>query len=234
VQYTEYLPPLALRPWLECLWERIGDGAAPVRVLPDGCIDVVWSSVNGAWIVGPNTTAFRSPVAPGERVVGARLRPGGAPALLSVHAELVRDERPRVDQVLGGAGAGLAEALDVATNPVAALTAWLQRRVEVARRPDPVVSETARRLQAGSVSIVRLAGELGVSDRALRRRVRAAVGYGPKRLDRVLRLRRALAAARAGEELGRVAFDAGYADQAHFCGDCRDLAGVPPSLLLAE
>jgi len=39
--------------------------------------------------------------------------------------------------------------------------------------------------------------------------------------------------ARAGEELARVALDAGYADQAHFSGDCRELAGLPPSRLLA-
>jgi AraC-like DNA-binding protein len=49
----------------------------------------------------------------------------------------------------------------------------------------------------------------------------------------VLRLTRALEAARAGADLGRVAFDAGYADQAHFANDCRALAGVPPSSLLA-
>ena len=74
-----------------------------------------------------------------------------------------------------------------------------------------------------------------MSERALRRRVRTAVGYGPKRLGRVLRLGRALAAARAGDDLGRVAFDAGYADQAHFSGDCRELAGCfRRSALLAE
>ena len=77
-----------------------------------------------------------------------------------------------------------------------------------------------------------LASELGVSGRGLRRRVTAAVGYGPKRLGRVLRLRRALAAARSGDELAQAAFDAGYADQAHFTGDCRELAGVPPSALV--
>ncbi|MGI8713180.1 MAG: helix-turn-helix domain-containing protein, partial [Solirubrobacteraceae bacterium] len=79
-----------------------------------------------------------------------------------------------------------------------------------------------------------LAGELGLSERALRRRVTGTVGYGPKRLGRVLRLGRALGAARAGEDLAGAAFLAGYADQAHFSHDCRELAGVPPSALVAS
>ena len=83
------------------------------------------------------------------------------------------------------------------------------------------------------VGVRSLARELALSERQLRRRFEAAVGYGPKRLARVLRLTRALAAAYAGEELGRVAADAGYADQAHFTNDCRSLAGVAPSALLA-
>jgi AraC-like DNA-binding protein len=205
-----------------------------VRVLPDGCIDVVWSSRDGARIVGANTTAFRAALAPGEHLVGARLRPGGAPALLGVQAELVLDERPAIEAVLGDRGSRLAADLDVASDPVAAMGAWLTERAAACEPPDRLVAETAWRLDAPAVGIAALADELGVSERALRRRVRTAVGYGPKRLSRVLRLARALGAARAGEDLGRVAFDAGYADQAHFSGDCRELAGVPPSVLLAE
>jgi AraC-like DNA-binding protein len=203
-------------------------------VLPDGCIDVVWSSRDGARIVGANTTAFHAAVAPEEHLVGARLRPGGAPALLGLRAELVLDARPEIEEVLGDQGARLAAELDVAADPVARLCAWLADCAAASERPDRLVTATARRLDATVVAIAALAGELGVSERALRRRVRGAVGYGPKRLGRVLRLARALTAARAGEDLGRVAFDAGYADQAHFSGDCRELAGVPPSLLLAE
>jgi AraC-like DNA-binding protein len=234
VQYREYPAPLSLRPWLECLWERGGDGGSPVRVLPDGCIDVVWSSRDGARIVGANTTAFRAAVTAEEHLIGARLRPGGAPALIGVQAELVRDERPAIENVLGDSGARLGAELEVAADPVARLRGWLADRAAASEHPDRLVAETARRLDATPLAIATLAGELGVSERALRRRVRTAVGYGPKRLGRVLRLARALAAARAGEDLGRVAFDAGYADQAHFTGDCRELAGIPPSALLAE
>ena len=74
-----------------------------------------------------------------------------------------------------------------------------------------------------------LARELAVSERHLRRRVTDQVGYGPKRLARVLRLRRAIAEVRAGADLAEVAFAAGYADQAHFGNDCRELAGATPS-----
>jgi AraC-like DNA-binding protein len=86
-------------------------------------------------------------------------------------------------------------------------------------------------LAAPRARVEALAGELGVSSRQLRRRCEAAVGYGPKQLARVLRLQRALAAARAGEELAAVAAGAGYADQAHFAHECRELAGVPATAL---
>lgn len=60
-------------------------------------------------------------------------------------------------------------------------------------------------------------------------------GYGPWRLARVLRLRRivALAASEPGAGLARIAHGAGYADQSHLSHECRDLAGVAASALLA-
>jgi len=89
------------------------------------------------------------------------------------------------------------------------------------------------RLERTQADVAALALDLGVSERQLRRRFECAVGYGPKRLGRVLRLTRALDGARAGTPLGRAAVEAGYADHAHFANDCRDLAGVAPSVLLA-
>jgi AraC-like DNA-binding protein len=233
MRYREHPPSPALAPWLACLWERSGVAGPPVRVLPDGCIDIVWTRGLGTQLVGANTTAFLVPATPGAQIVGARMRPGSAPALLGIQAELVRDARVPIAEILGDAGTRLASELESSGEPAQVLGDWLSRRAAQAQRPDVLVATAVRRLDHRADDVTGLADELGVSARGLRRRVTAAIGYGPKRLGRVLRLSRALEAARSGEDLARVAFDAGYADQAHFSGDCRELAGLPPSLLLA-
>jgi AraC-like DNA-binding protein len=220
MSYREHAPPLELEGWLECIWERRGEPGPPVRVLPDGCIDVLWIEELGTFVVGPNTRAVLAELPLGARVVGARFRPGAAPAFLGVAAEALRDVRMPF-------GLGLEAVPDAGV-----LGTVLTCRRPRAGRPDPLVGETVRRLEAPGVGIAALAAELGVSDRQLRRRVTRAVGYGPKRLARVLRLQRAVGAARAGDELARVALDAGYADQAHFAHECRELAGVSPTALL--
>ena len=77
--------------------------------------------------------------------------------------------------------------------------------------------------------------DLGLSERQLRRRFADAVGYGPKTLARVLRFQRFLELARGGDDLARLAFAAGYADQAHLTRECGRLAGrTPPAQLVAS
>jgi methylphosphotriester-DNA--protein-cysteine methyltransferase len=100
------------------------------------------------------------------------------------------------------------------------------------------VREAARRLSAGGAgaAVRSLAADLGLSERQLRRRCHAAVGYGPKTLDRVLRFRRFLdlAGADPGRDLALLALDAGYADQAHLTRECSRLAGLTPAALMRD
>ncbi len=238
--YRELAPPAALRPWVECLWRRRapGDAAEDVhRVLPDGCIDLIWIDGAGLLAVGPSTTAFLARMAPGEGAVGVRFRPGGAPALLGVPADALLDVRPPAAEVWGPDAERLEEAVAGAARPEergGLLLQWLERRVARASSPDPLVAAAVAGLR-GREPIAALAGRLGVGQRHLRRRFTAEVGYGPKRFARVVRLHRALAIAGSGGERGwsEVAFEAGYADQSHLVNDCRALAGVPPTLLAA-
>jgi methylphosphotriester-DNA--protein-cysteine methyltransferase len=77
-----------------------------------------------------------------------------------------------------------------------------------------------------------VASDLGVSERHLHRRVTAAVGYGPKTLARVARLRRL--ASLPDSPLADRAHAAGYASQAHMNDEVRRLTGLTPVRFLEE
>jgi AraC-like DNA-binding protein len=101
--------------------------------------------------------------------------------------------------------------------------------------PDRVVQAAVVRLSNPGQRIDRLADELSFSERQLRRRFHVAVGYGPKTLQRVLRLRRFLARVTADDDdtrIARAACEAGYADQPHLGRECRALTGLSPGQLI--
>ncbi|MGI8749214.1 MAG: helix-turn-helix domain-containing protein [Thermoleophilaceae bacterium] len=163
------------------------------------------------------------------------MHPGAAPALLGVHGESVRDARVPLTDAYGAGALALEErmAIGAPRERTSLLLGWLAVRARTAPAPDPLIRATARALAVGPHRrIGALARELHVSERHLRHRVTAQVGYGPKRLGRVLRLRRAMAVANAGAGLAAASHVGGYADQAHFTSDCVALAGVPPGQLV--
>ncbi|SBT39554.1 helix-turn-helix domain-containing protein [Micromonospora auratinigra] len=96
------------------LWESVAGGGAPVRVLPDGCLDLLWSSRAGLLVAGPDRTAHLSVSGPGERWVGLRLPPGVGPAVLGVPADELRDRRVALDDLWGRAAAALGERIEAA------------------------------------------------------------------------------------------------------------------------
>ncbi|GGP89494.1 AraC-like DNA-binding protein [Actinomadura coerulea] len=222
--YREYRTP-----GLACSWTAaLPPGAEPYvqRVLPDGCVDVIWAG-GGIVVAGPDTGPMPAVMRPGEEIAAVRFAPGAAPPVLGVPADALRDGRVPLRELWGGEADRLAEAVAAADDRRAALVAALRARMGPA---DPLVAAMAGGLAEGSVRDV--ADALGMGERQLRRRSVAAFGYGPKTLQRVLRFQRALGLARAGGPLAEVAYAAGYADQAHFAHEVRALAGEPVRNLL--
>jgi AraC-like DNA-binding protein len=234
--YRELAPPAPLSHWVTCGWVSRRPGGA--RILPDGCVDLVWTG-RRLIVAGPATTASLSTDAPGVPKVGVRFRVGAAAAALGVPASELRDANPDAADVLGADVADrVAAAGDSPERVLAELTGAVAARLRDAGPADPLVRAAARSLAVPGTSVRSVADRLALSERQLRRRFEVAVGYGPKVLARVLRLQRFLAlatsAASAEVSLSRLAFDAGYADQAHLARECGALAGVPPSVILAE
>lgn len=204
---------------------EIERGAAPVRVLPDGCLDIIWES-GRVFVAGPDTTAQPPGTArPGTRFFALRFGSGTGPAVLGLPASELTDRQVPLDDLWPPSDVRrLAEAAE----PLAALEAVAAARW---RPPDPVMVALAEATGAG-VAVGAFADRAGLSARHLQRRSNAAFGYGPKTLHRVFRLQRAVALARDGRPFARVAAEAGYADQAHLSREVRALAGVSLGTLI--
>ncbi|MER6913283.1 helix-turn-helix domain-containing protein [Streptomyces sp. NPDC000594] len=215
------------------VWEaRTGAGH---RVVPDGCMDLVWTP-GRLLVAGPDTRA-QEPGGhpPGTRFAGVRLAPGTAPALLGVAAHELRDRRVGWADLRGDAAARtLTGRLDTAADPAAELERLaLELGAAAPRTPDPLLGAVVRALAAGST--VRAAADAtGLGPRLLHRRSLHAFGYGPKTLARVLRFQRALGLIRAGTPLATAALAAGCADQAHLAREIRALGGTTPSAYAAS
>ena len=260
--YREWPPPPSLRGALACVWTRVAPSAGgppglaedprSALVLPDGCADLIWQLGRGAFIAGPDTGPAPAGLEPGTVYAGVRFRPGaGGPALGSPLSEL-RDRR--VD--LADFRRELAGELPATLTPAEALRrlTGLAGRLVSAAEPDAAVVQAAALLGCPQAHAGKVAAEVGLSERQLRRRCQAAVGYGPKTLQRVLRFRRFLARIDAGQidagqidagqigagqvdpgadppDLATVAIEAGYADQAHLTRECTRLSGLTPARL---
>ncbi|MCX4830130.1 helix-turn-helix transcriptional regulator [Streptomyces sp. NBC_01016] len=208
------------------VWTRTvaDDESAAAPVLPDGCMDLIWSE-GRLFVAGPDTRAHSTDPGEGRRYAGIRFAPGTAPGYLGVPAHELRDTRVELERLWQGSEARrLTERLDAAADPAAELEDLAARLAHVAGPPDPLLTHVARALDAGR-TVTSVADETGLGARTLHRRSLAAFGYGPKTLARVLRLQRALALVRADVPFAEAAARAGYTDQAHLARDVRDLTG---------
>ncbi|MGW4153815.1 helix-turn-helix domain-containing protein [Micromonospora chersina] len=95
-------------------WASVSRGEGPVRVLPDGCLDLLWSSRSGLLVAGPDRQAHLSVSVPGERWVGLRLPPGTGPAVFGIPADELRDRRVPLADLWGPAAAELADRIAAA------------------------------------------------------------------------------------------------------------------------
>jgi AraC-like DNA-binding protein len=157
--------------------------------------------------------------------LSAGLRPADAAArLLDLTGKLVTD---------GAADPAIAHAATLLRDPAARLLD-LTSRLVTDGAADPAIAHAATLLRDPAARTEEVAALIGLSERQLRRRSQAAVGYGPKTLQRVLRFQRFVRLLDASPDLPDLAGAAartGYADQPHLTRECRALSGHTPAAL---
>jgi len=239
--YREFPVPAQLASHFLCFWTQmiVGSGEYPHRVLPDGCVDIVFINEEPPIVVGPWTDPFIARFAAGSSITGARLRPGYAPSVLGIPAsELLNCSIPlRVlwDKSRTEPFAHVSHE-QCPTARRLALSEALSMRLASTAPPDETVIACMRWLAGRPHGrIEQLRQWTGISDRQIRRRFSAALGYGPKMFQSVLRFQRFLNLSErssGSQTLADMAAFVGYADQAHMTREVRRFTGRPPTALL--
>jgi AraC-like DNA-binding protein len=230
--YTEWAPPAALRGSVSCLWASITPDGVPrdVLVLPDACSDLIWERGTGVYVAGPDTSAVPGQTVPGTVIFGVRFWPWAGGAVLGLPLSELRDRRVDLADIRPADARQIPGTL--APELALASLTELAGRLVADSDIDGLVVAATRLLRDPRMRIEQVAGEAGISMRQLRRRSDAAVGYGPKTLQRVLKFQRFVRRIDAGHtDLAVLAADAGYADQAHLTRECVQLAGHTPATL---
>jgi AraC-like DNA-binding protein len=231
--YRELAPPERLEQFVECFWTfEPGTELPEYPVLPDGCVDIVYSpgTTRELQIVGAMTSARKFALAPGHLQFGVRFRPAMSQAFLPVPAFDTTDQLMPLSNIWGADARRLTDQISEAKSA--------QQRIGLidARLANAGDTTQVQRLcasivqQAGRVRIDDLALQAGLSARQLRRLFLEQVGLSPKHFCRVIRFRNSLSRLR---QAGRtpwteVALDCGYYDQAHFINEFRQFSGYTP------
>ncbi len=237
--YTEWPAPPALRDAVACLWAQVTtDADRSGLVLPDGCTDLIWEQGRGAFVAGPDTGPVPTTMIAGTVMLGIRFRPSAGGPTLGIPLSELRDQRVDLADLRPSDARRLSAMLDPDTAAARALEVTAALVADCA--PDPAVTQAARLLRDPQACAEDVAAGIGLSMRQLRRRCHAAVGYGPKTLQRVLRFRRFVSRIDASPDgpdrldLAAIAAEAGYADQAHLTRECGKLSGLTPAALARQ
>ncbi|SHF09146.1 transcriptional regulator, AraC family [Fodinibius roseus] len=242
-QYREFSPPPSLSKQILCVWtQKIEEKDGPYchSILPDGCVDIVWIGDMEPMVAGPATHRILAQLPAGTNVMGARFQPGWAGSFLGLPAEELLNQHVSLTEIAHPAARQLSQEVFNYRSESSRLTAIMETLESYLKKEpciDPAIQACVTwlvRHPAGRISD--LASQTGLSNRQIRRKFNAAVGYAPKTFQRIARFQRFLMLSEDGplgvQDLAGLAYVAGYADQAHMGREVKLLSGDPPQVLL--
>jgi AraC-like DNA-binding protein len=253
-RYGAWRPPY-LDGLVEHVWTYTGASThRRKRVFPNGCVELLLNFGDpyriveggdavlhrGAWINGPQASATILEQPAHQDVLGVRLRPAGARAIVARPMGDVAGIAVGLADLVGRVADELVERCHAAASleeRFRIVAAWIGERFLRARGGDGAVAWAVGQLDAssGTIPIAALRKGTGLSEPRLLAAFRDEVGLAPKLYGRVVRFHQTLGLLQRAD-VGRlidVALEARYCDQPHMNAEFRALGGVTPGEFLA-
>ena len=224
-----------LRPYVGCFWVITADRDATIRIVPDGStsISIDVQGRPAEWLLrGPLMRPEERRFTSATTLVGVRLRPGVAFILSGIAAD--RTVGRRIGASTIDAFRELIEEDPAPQTPAQYIDALQRCLIGRLRNAsvNSVVAQALREIERNPACprVGDIAARCHVSPRHLNRLMRIWVGYGPKRLARVVRFQTTLEQIEQSptQSGAALASRAGYFDQAHLTSDLARFAGATP------
>ena len=235
-----YPPSPALAPFVDYYWTVRWDlrGQPPheQEILPHPTVNLAFEA-QGAAVHGVDRKIFTRRLAEEGRAIGVRFRPGGFRPFYGRPVAALNDRVVPASSIFGPSAdeaCAAAMADGAADDTMAAAAEGLLVGCRVAA--DPIAERVAGIVERitsdpGLRRVAALTEVAGMRERRLQRLFADYVGVSPKWVMRRARLHEAALRAEAGADVDwpALAFDLGYADQAHLVRDFTATLGVSPA-----
>jgi len=168
-------------------------------------------------------------------IFGCYLYPYAIPRLFGFPANDLTNLLTDLRSLLGVEGGLLEEQIMTArdnTDRISILSAFLERRLDCAKRALPPIFRSVNRVidSRGLIDVGSLSDELALSHRQFERKFKEFSGFTPKLYSRLARFEAALGEYGSGKSLTDIAYECGYYDQSHFISDFREFSGYNPKI----
>lgn len=238
--YLEYAPSPRLRSHVACYWSLTASentSESEQRVLPDGCVDLIFDNFSGdsGAIVGTMTRAVSVSLDSNAQFFGIRFRPGGAHPFLKFSIREITDAKANLSEVWRTAERTHLSVIQSgeANKQIAAANEFLEKRLSFIAPLNLKVQAAVAGISArrGDCSIETLSQTLEISRQHLNRLFTETIGLNIKMFARVVRLQAVLKRARRSpvKDWAAFALENGFYDQAHFIADFKDLTDCTPT-----
>ncbi|MDR0420710.1 MAG: helix-turn-helix domain-containing protein [Prevotellaceae bacterium] len=241
--YQEHYPDIRLSSLIETYWSATGltEDEKPEKVLPDGCVDIVFTFDRTAGyvysdIIGTMTRFLEVKYSKSVQMFGIRFKPVGITAFTHIPVDAFTDRSVELSLVETLLDKSFYETLtekESITEIITHINSYLLHRLPYLYNTEKQIIRAANLLYLakGQLSPADAASEVCLCLRHFERQFKSAVGVSPKTFARVVRFNHArrFLSAYPQKDLLTAAVECGYYDHTHLIKDFKMLSGDTPA-----